>query len=472
MNHLLKLAALGLCLSALLPLAAQLSEYDLNAPFGWANCSSLSSGDSYTVTGGGNGSSVTLKSNGGDMKSAIADAIKKYSVVVLDGSAGDFTVSSIIELKNLQNKTIVGINGARLCTQWYVTDEIRQLLDDNNVKSLSTSSGTGGTLSNGSSIDEARELKTRQLIIDYTGDSKESHRKAGIFYVSGCTNFVVRNLAFVGPGPVDVGGYDLFTCINKTTHLWVDHCSFSDGLDGNFDITNESDFVTVSWCLFEYTDRAYDHMNTNLVGSSDSRTADEDKLNITFYANIWGTKCNARMPMARFGTIHLLNNYYNCPGAGNTVNPRKNSEFVIESNYWAKGVTKIFSQSGAKAWVWKGDNHFAENYTPSSQGSVSLPYAYQGFSAELVPEVLTAANGAGPTLSDPLKTGREDALTTPEAQSLHLTGKYVCGQGLIEIYSPTGIRVLRGTDRLSLESLPAGCWIVRCGSDCLKLVQK
>lgn len=35
---------------------AQLSPQDLNAPFGWATCTSLTTGDTYPVTGGNDGS--------------------------------------------------------------------------------------------------------------------------------------------------------------------------------------------------------------------------------------------------------------------------------------------------------------------------------------------------------------------------------------------------------------------------------
>ena len=122
---------------------------------------------------------------------------------------------------------------------------MKAALDKANVKSLSSSSGTGGTLSNGKTVDEKREQVTRQTLIDLTGDSNESYRNAGIFKISGGSNIIIRNLKFVGPGPCDVGGEDLIDCTG-TTHLWVDHCEFTDGQDGNFDITNSADFVTVS----------------------------------------------------------------------------------------------------------------------------------------------------------------------------------------------------------------------------------
>lgn len=409
------------------------AEQDQNAPFGWATCSSLTSGNDYTVTGGAQGQTITLTSTGEDMKNDILNAIKGNDVIIFDGSAGDFIVSSYIKLSGLKDKTLVGINGARLCTQWYVTEDITKLLDEKKVYSASTSSGTGGTLSNGTEVGEEAEYLTRQILIDYTGDAKESYRNSGIFYVSKCSNFIVRNLQFVGPGSIDVGGYDLLSVLDGTTHFWVDHCDFTDGIDGNFDITKTADFGTVSWCTFSYTDRSYMHQNTNLVGSSDSYTADEDKLNITFAFNVWGQKCRARMPMARFGTIHMLNNYFNCKGnATACINPRKNSEFLIEGNYFEQGVTKIFSQSGAKAYVWADSNITVEKFNPTSQGEVSMPYTYQVVDAALLPELLTGAQGAGATLQDPLNIS--DATSSIKSVSGRMDAD-------VEIYDICGNRV-------------------------------
>lgn len=399
----------------MLSVQAQLSEYDTNAPFGWAVCSSMTSGDDYDLVGGGDGSTTTLVSTGKDMRSTIANAIKNYDVIVFDGSNGDFIVSATIELKGLSNKTIVGINNARLCTEFYVTDEIISALDKAGVKDMS-SSGGGGTLSNGQSVSEEREYVTRQTLINLLNDSDEACRDAGIFYISGCENIILRNLKLVGPGPIDVGGDDLISIINSSKHIWVDHCDMTDGIDGNLDVTVKSDFITISWCTFSYTSRAYDHMNSNLVGGSDSASAQgEDNLNITWANNVWGTGCDQRMPMARFGTIHLINNYYNCPGNSAGINARKNSEFLIENNYFEKGVEKIFSESGSKAYNFSG-NVFSESFSASNKGTVTVPYEYTLYAALDVPAELTNANtGAGATLGDPLTIGVSDNSDTTDA---------------------------------------------------------
>ena len=59
--------------------------------------------------------------------------------------------------------------------------------------------------------------------------------------------------------------------------VWLDHLDVLDGEDGNADITKKSDFVTISWTKFRYTDKSYpsgtsgkSHRFSNLLGGSDN----------------------------------------------------------------------------------------------------------------------------------------------------------------------------------------------------------
>ena len=183
-----------------------------------------------------------------------------------------------------------------------------------------------------------------------------------------------------------------------SSNVWVDHCEFIDGIDGNFDISNESDMITASWNEFSYTDRSLMHQNTTLIGASDSKEEDDDKLSITFAYNSWGAKCRARMPMARYGRFHMLSNYFHCAGNSTAcINPRKNSEFLIEGNYFEKGVEKIFTQSGATSVIWKDDNVVLEPFAkPKSFGECYIPYRYKKMPTEVVKDDVKIY--AGPTI--------------------------------------------------------------------------
>ena len=370
-----------------LSLIASATDYDQNKPFGF--CTRLSRTDasaSFNVTGGGcytypiaesfTGKVTVLKSNGQDMKRTIENAVKQNDVIIFDGAQGDFIVSSNVSI-SASNKTLLGINNARLCTQWSVTQEIIEALNKAGVPNMSTSSGTGGILSNGHRVGEEAEYQTRQIIINMTNDAEEKYRSAGVLTLFRCQNIIIRNLKFVGPGSIDVGGSDLLSC-RASKNCWIDHCDFTDGMDGNLDITQSSDFNTVSWCTFSYTERSYMHQNTNLIGYSDREPT--GFLNTTFAFNWWGPGCVQRMPMVRVGKIHMLNNYFSCTTASNCINPRKNSEVLIEGNYFEKGVRRYYSQKDAIAVTWT-DTNFAEEKNkmgqPASIGEpVTVPYEY------------------------------------------------------------------------------------------------
>lgn len=392
--------------------AQKLSQYDINAPFGWANCTSLTQGDAYKVTGGADkkvtgegGKQITLVSDGKDMRQRIMDAIRDYDIIILDGKGGDFIVSSTMRMKDISNRTIVGINGARVCTQFYCSPEIHKMLNDAEVKQFrSVGDGTAFTLSNGHKVREPREYKIRQTLIDHNNDQKESFRESGLFNMSGFENIIIRNLILVGPGAIDVGGDDLMTATHNTKHIWIDHCEFIDGMDGNFDINSKSDFITISWCIFRYTERTFIHAYTNLIGANDNAQFNgEDNLNVTYANCIWDKGCDQRMPMVRFGTIHLLNCLYDCANNAAAINPRRNSEVFIDRCYFGKGVKNIFRQTDAKAYQFN-ENIYTEKFEqPADYNKVFIPYKYTGMKAKLLPSVLRASNGAGATLTDPLK---------------------------------------------------------------------
>ncbi len=108
--------------------------------------------------------------------------------------------------------------------------------------------------------------------------------------------------------------------VRNATHVWIDHNRFADVRsddatlpvlfgrlyqvhDGLLDITNASDYVTVSWNVFR------NHDKTMLIGSSDSASADRGKLRVTLHHNHFDD-IGQRAPRVRFGQVHVYNNYY------------------------------------------------------------------------------------------------------------------------------------------------------------------
>src|SRR5262249_23637727 len=133
----------------------------------------------------------------------------------------------------------------------------------------------------------------------------------GHLELSGSGNVIIRNLKIVGYAVGDcsndpdydpsVGcssGKDAVTVQKNAHNIWIDHCDVSDGTDGNLDITNAANNVTVSWTRFHYTPRtdnagsdstgASGHRYSNLVGGTDSPSTDDaHALNVTWHHNWW-----------------------------------------------------------------------------------------------------------------------------------------------------------------------------------------
>jgi pectate lyase len=175
----------------------------------------------------------------------------------------------------------------------------------------------------------AVRLKSNTTLI---GDGTNAGLVNGHIIVSNASQIIIRNLHIVNP--CDVGpqwdpndgatgnwnaAYDAIS-ISGSDHIWIDHNSFTDAPvtdnylpvenghvkqchDGALDITNASDYVTVSYNVFG------EHDKNNLIGSSSSATGDEGKLRVTFSNNVFRA-VQSRAPRVRFGQVHLFNNYY------------------------------------------------------------------------------------------------------------------------------------------------------------------
>jgi len=360
--------------------------------FGWATCISFDE-NGYEMKGGEGETAIILKSNGRAMDKEISEAIQNYGIIVFDGSAGTFTVERTIFLKELRNKTIYGINGAELHTAFKTTSAIMAALDSVGVKKMKNEKGSY-ILSNGKRVSELLEYTTRQTIINLTGDKKENYRECGIFYIEKCENLIFRNLSFVGPGSIDTGGRDLIRIVDSTSHIWIDHCNFLDGMKGHINISQGSDFCTISNCCFEHSELAYTHAFSVLIGGS-YRPEDAGLLNVTLAGNYWGHGCKMRVPMARSGMIHVFNCYYDSPGANGGVNAREASNFLVENCYWSKDTPRCFSASKANGYTLRGNYSEKGLKFPEDLGEEErVAYEYKLLDVMKVPESVLKNAGA------------------------------------------------------------------------------
>ena len=189
-------------------------------------------------------------------------------------------------------------------------------------------------------------------------------------------NVIIRNITFTNPnGAGDNDGLTLQECEN----IWVDHCTFVDCADGSLDISHGADWITVSWCKFYYTNPSADHRFANLIGHSDNNSGeDSGKLHVTFHHNWWAQLVHERMPRVRFGRVHLFNNFYNSPGNNNCIRAARDSEILVENNYFdsVKNVWELYrTGEGADGKVFASGN-IEVNTTWSAgddSGSVQIP---------------------------------------------------------------------------------------------------
>jgi pectate lyase len=174
------------------------------------------------------------------------------------------------------------------------------------------------------------------------------------------TNIIVRNITFEDTydcfpqwSPTDgtFGSWNaLYDAISlrDSDHVWVDHNTFRDRTtadetlplffgvlfqvhDGLLDITNASDFVTVSWNRFE------NHDKLMLIGSSDNAPADVGKLRVTLHHNLF-FNIGQRAPRVRFGQVHVYNNFYGIANEGNyqySWGVGLQSQTYAENNFFA-----------------------------------------------------------------------------------------------------------------------------------------
>lgn len=200
---------------------------------------------------------------------------------------------------------------------------------------------------------------SNKTLIGLGSDARLIH---GGLRLRGIDNVILRNLTiedaydyFPAWDPLDgdIGNWNAQydnVQIQEATHIWVDHCTFSDGArtddkepvvfgktmirhDGLLDITNSADLITVSNNIFR------DHHKTNLIGASDDRPADEGKLRITFRDNLWENNTE-RQPRVRYGTVDVYNNYYRGTRGGAYpwsygIGISTHARVYSESNYFA-----------------------------------------------------------------------------------------------------------------------------------------
>ena len=334
-----------------------------------------------SITGSGDKNAVTV-TTASDFLSAMAGTTAKTIYV-----KGTLKFSGLQTIKDAKNKTVYGLPGSALA----------------NTTHTSTVSNTG------------------------------------ILMLKNCSNIILRNLTFKGAGAYDIDGNDNLT-VQNCQYIWVDHCDFQDGVDGNFDCNNGSDHISVTWCRFRYlispwsggSGGSNDHRFSDLWGGSDKNASkDEGKLRTTFANCWWDEGCRERMPRVRFSQMHIVNCLYSSSVANYCVGGGYKSNIYIEKT--------AFTSTAAKKYPWKcyatssGYTDYNVTITGCSgasdkqqrSGSISYfkPSSNYSYSTMDVSKVQSEVGTyAGATLNISVAAGRQSSSFADDDEDISVTG--------------------------------------------------
>lgn len=333
------------------------SAQDQCKPVGWATRTGRSS-TPFDVTGGGDAVPVVVKTFADLQKYATDDQPRVIHIDGTLGSGWSGTTGDMLQVRS--NKTIVGLRpGTRL----------------NAVIRISGNYG----------------------------------------------NIVIRNLVIQGPGSNADQAWDDIVIQNGAHNVWIDHCEFWNGQDGNADVVKGADNVTFTWCIFGYTIDAA-HNLSNLIGSSDDEPESHGKLNVTI-ADSWFKNVSQRQPRCRYGQIHAMNNLYSNDVSVHASESGVTNGFMCtvrsENNHFIgiKAPVDLSKQAGTGSVHESVGNAFegcSGNQTGSGS-SFAPPYEYKSFLTPASSVKSLVQSKAGATLASPTA-----CVAAPTAPSLRL----------------------------------------------------
>lgn len=193
-------------------------------------------------------------------------------------------------------------------------------------------------------------------------------------------NIVIRNLK-MRLVPQSHGSGDIISLDGRNgpiRNIWIDHNELHNSLftEGCTEENCHKDFydelvsgrgdtsnVTISYNYL------HDSWKTSLWGSSDSSVEDVGRR-VTFHHNHW-EKVNSRLPLYRYGMLHMFNNYY-VQVASTAINVRMQARALIDGNIFEDVRNPIVSIDSSQLGYWTvGTGEYANHFTDitTSNGS-------------------------------------------------------------------------------------------------------
>jgi len=221
--------------------------------------------------------------------------------------------------------------------------------------------------------------------------------------IKNVNNVIIRNLVIKGPGSDTNQAWDNIN-VENGKNIWIDHCEFWDGQDGNSDAIKGADNLTYTWNIFGYTKNSV-HNLSNLIASSDNEPVSVDKLNITFMDN-WFRGIAQRGPRCRYGNVHVVNNLYTTDGLKSdyAISAGFDCQVLTENNDFVGTNVPIYTGHKAGTSGHEVTGNLFEGTSGNTTGygtAFTPPYEYKSFmlTADKVNAAVKA--GAGATLASP-----------------------------------------------------------------------
>lgn len=277
-------------------------------------------------------------------------------------------------------------------------------------------------------------------------DTPSDGDESGILLFRDCDNIIIRNITFEASGAYDIDGNDNL-CLQDCQRIWVDHCDFQDGVDGNFDCNHSSDYIAVTWCRFRYLKEPVgggsggsdDHRFSNLWGGDDGHDDSRGHLNTTFYACWWDEGCRERMPRVRFGKVHLLNCLYSSEVGNYCIGAGYLSNLYVERNAFVGDFNDIWRTNVSNSHpdyhiTLTGNTGASDHQEGDGSDDYFIPSDYYGLEGMPIDNVeAEVGEYAGATLDVEYGEGVTSGISNVGTSAAEVTAT--------EYYSPSGTRL-------------------------------
>ncbi len=208
------------------------------------------------------------------------------------------------------------------------------------------------------------------------------------FKIRKANNIIIQNLKIKAIYKGDAISIENNSASDTTSNIWIDHNELygslsvdKDYYDGLIDSKSGAENITISYNYI------HDHWKVSLHGSSDD---DAGERKITFHHNRFENLVS-RVPLFRYGTGHLYNNYYKNIDS-TAINSRMEATLLVENNIFEDTKNPIVSFYSRDIGYWNSIGNEFTNVSWSTpdvdeatagpdgvtgnDSSISVPYEY------------------------------------------------------------------------------------------------